>query len=218
MSRITISALIHLINQENFAGSPCISVEKSSVERSNNRGMLMSVFHDWLLRIASDNYFLYIKRLSANDTGATGGHQVGLYISSDIAEKLLPSINNTQEQNPSVYLTAHVSSHEYPEIEARAIYYNNRFFGGTRNERRITRWGRGSPLQDPENTGALTLLAFKPDEHGGDSSELDIWVCVNPDEEDIIESVIGEIIPGHLYLGHPVKSWGAVTATCTSEP
>ncbi|WP_176492328.1 EcoRII N-terminal effector-binding domain-containing protein, partial [Escherichia coli] len=25
------------------------------------------------------NYFVYIKRLSANDTGATGGHQVGLY-------------------------------------------------------------------------------------------------------------------------------------------
>ncbi len=26
------------------------------------------------------NYFVYIKRLSANDTGATGGHQVGLYM------------------------------------------------------------------------------------------------------------------------------------------
>ena len=76
-------------------------------------------------------------------------------MSSDIAEKLLPSINNTRELNPSVFLTAHVSSHEYPDSEARAIYYNNRFFGGTRNERRITRWGRGSPLQDPENTGAL---------------------------------------------------------------
>ncbi|WP_276529062.1 EcoRII N-terminal effector-binding domain-containing protein, partial [Enterobacter hormaechei] len=62
----------------------------------------MSFFQEWLLRIAGDNYFLYIKRLSANDTGATGGHQVGLYISSDIAEKLLPSINNTQELNPSV--------------------------------------------------------------------------------------------------------------------
>ena len=56
----------------------------------------MSFFQEWLLRIAGDNYFLYIKRLSANDTGATGGHQVGLYISSDIAEKLLPSINNTR--------------------------------------------------------------------------------------------------------------------------
>ncbi len=171
----------------------------------------MSVFQDWLLRIAGDNYFLYIKRLSANDTGATGGHQVGLYISSDIAEKLLPSINNTQELNPSVFLTAHVSSHEYPDSEARAIYYNNRFFGGTRNERRITRWGRGSPLQDPENTGALTLLAFKQDEQGGDSSEVNIWVCVNPDEENIIESVIGEVIPGTLLFGPSSEILGGLS-------
>ncbi len=42
--------------------------------------MFMSVFHNWLLEIACENYFVYIKRLSANDTGATGGHQVGLYM------------------------------------------------------------------------------------------------------------------------------------------
>lgn len=48
----------------------------------------MSAFHNWLLEIAGGNYFVYIKRLSANDTGATGGHQVGLYIPSGIVEKL----------------------------------------------------------------------------------------------------------------------------------
>ncbi|WP_272887965.1 EcoRII N-terminal effector-binding domain-containing protein, partial [Cronobacter sakazakii] len=156
----------------------------------------MSVFHNWLSCIASGNYFVYIKRLSANDTGATGGHQVGLYIPSGIVEKLLPSINHTRELNPSVYLTAHVSSHQCPDSEARAIYYNNRFFGGTRNEKRITRWGKGSPLQNPENTGALTILAFELDEQRGDCSSVQIWVCVSPDEENIIESAIGEIIPG----------------------
>lgn len=161
----------------------------------------MSAFHNWLLGIAGERYFLYIKRLSANDTGATGGHQVGLYIPSSIVEKLLPSINHTREQNPSVFLTAHVSSHECQDSEARAIYYNNRFFGKTRNEKRITRWGRGSPLQNPENTGALTILAFKQDEQGGDCSNVDIWVCVSPDEEDIIESTIGEILPGTFISG-----------------
>lgn len=42
----------------------------------------MSVFHNWLLDIASRNYFIYIKRLSANDTGTTGGYQVRPYMSS----------------------------------------------------------------------------------------------------------------------------------------
>lgn len=161
----------------------------------------MSVFHNWLLEIACENYFVYIKRLSANDTGATGGHQVGLYIPSGIVEKLFPSINHTRELNPSVFLTAHVSSHDCPDSEARAIYYNSRHFGKTRNEKRITRWGRGSPLQNPENTGALTLLAFKLDEQGGDCKEVNIWVCASTDEEDVIETAIGEVIPGALISG-----------------
>ncbi|WP_255874735.1 type II site-specific deoxyribonuclease, partial [Klebsiella pneumoniae] len=153
------------------------------------------------LEIACENYFVYIKRLSANDTGATGGHQVGLYIPSGIVEKLFPSINHTRELNPSVFLTAHVSSHDCPDSEARAIYYNSRHFGKTRNEKRITRWGRGSPLQNPENTGALTLLAFKLDEQGGDCKEVNIWVCASTDEEDVIETAIGEVIPGALISG-----------------
>ncbi|MFT2563003.1 EcoRII N-terminal effector-binding domain-containing protein, partial [Escherichia coli] len=82
-----------------------------------------------------------------------------------------------------------------------AIYYNSRHFGKTRNEKRITRWGRGSPLQDPENTGALTLLAFKLDEQGGDCKEVNIWVCASTDEEDVIETAIGEVIPGALISG-----------------
>ena len=173
--------------------------------------MFMSVFHNWLLEIADGNYFVYIKRLSANDTGATGGHQVGLYIPSDIVEKLFPSINHTHELNPSVFLTAHVSSHDCPDSEARAIYYNSRHFGKTRNEKRITRWGRGSPLQDPENTGALTLLAFSLDAQGADCSSVDIWVCVNPDEEDVIETAIGEVIPGTLISGPAGQILGGLT-------
>lgn len=161
----------------------------------------MSVFHNWLSGIAGGNYFVYIKRLSANDTGATGGHQVGLYIPSAIVEKLFPSINHTRELNPSVFLTAHVFSHDCPDSQARAIYYNNRHFGKTRNEKRITRWGRGSPLQDPENTGALTILAFRLDEQTRDSLSVDIWVCATTDEEDVIESAIGEIVPGILIAG-----------------
>lgn len=71
----------------------------------------MSGFQEWLLSKATGNYFLYIKRLSANDTGATGGHQVGLYIPSGIVAELFPSIDNTKEQNPSVFLNATYSSH-----------------------------------------------------------------------------------------------------------
>ncbi|QHQ16188.1 restriction endonuclease [Pectobacterium parmentieri] len=172
----------------------------------------MSGLHTWLQEKSENNNFFLIKRLSANDTGATGGHQVGLYIPSKIVEVLFPSINHTDELNPSVMLTAHVSSHSCPDSQARAIYYNGRYFGKTRNEKRITRWGSGSPLQDTENTGALTLLAFDftPER---DSRFVDIWVCINADEENIIESMIGEVLPGSVLFDAAEKIFGGFALT-----
>lgn len=172
----------------------------------------MSGFQHWLLDKSSGCYYLYIKRLSANDTGATGGHQVGLYIPSATVEKLFPSINHTRELNPSINLKAHVSSHECPDTEVRAIYYNNRFSGGTRNEKRITGWGgKINPLQNPENTGALSILAFKHNEQDNDCSDVDIWVCSSPDEEDVIESGIGEVLPGSLIFGPATEILGGLS-------
>lgn len=171
--------------------------------------------HTWLQEKSESNNFMLIKRLSANDTGATGGHQAGLYIPSKIVEILFPSINRTDELNPSVMLTAHVSSHFCPDSQARAIYYNGRYFGKTRNEKRITRWGGSSPLQDTENTGALALLAFDFTQ-GEDCEFVDIWVCVNSDEEDIIESIIGEVLPGMVLFNEVQKILGGAGGECNS--
>lgn len=89
---------------------------------------MMSGLHSWLLDKSTSDTYMFIKRLSANDTGATGGHQVGIYIPSGIVEHLFPSINHTRDLNPSVTLNAHTSSHSCPDSEARAVYYNGRFF------------------------------------------------------------------------------------------
>lgn len=160
----------------------------------------MSGLHAWLQDKASEEYFLFIKRLSANDTGATGSHQVGIYIPAEIVEHLFPSISHQNFKNPDTYLTAMISSHDCTDRQVRAIYYNNKFFGKTRNEKRITRWGGDSPLQDPENTGALAILAFRKDQNT-DAKSVDVWVTVTADDEDIVESVTGEVIPGLFYAG-----------------
>ncbi|MGA8122281.1 type II restriction endonuclease [Rouxiella badensis] len=159
----------------------------------------MSGLHSWLIENIENNKFLFIKRLSANDTGASGGHQVGIYVPSVIIEILFPSINHVNEKNPDAFLNTNFSSHQCSGTKARAVYYNNKFFGGTRNEKRITRWG-GTPLQDTENTGAIAILAFSLVE-GADSNEVDVWVCEDLDEEDIVESTLGEISPGTYFSG-----------------
>jgi hypothetical protein len=76
------------------------------------------------------------KVLSANDTGETGGHQAGLLVPRE--ERILsffPPLDGNQ-LNPRSHL--HFEDQDGSFWEFAFIYYNNRFFGGTRNEYRLT--------------------------------------------------------------------------------
>jgi hypothetical protein len=80
------------------------------------------------------------KVLSANDTGETGGHQAGILVPRE--RRLLsffPSLKD-KDYNPRAHLKFLDASGI--EWEFAFIYYNNRFFGGTRNEYRLTRMTR----------------------------------------------------------------------------
>ena len=77
------------------------------------------------------------KVLSANDTGETGGHQAGLLVPK--SRKMLaffPPLDSTTK-NPRVHLLFEDDSGT--KWEFAFIHYNNRLFGGTRNEYRLTR-------------------------------------------------------------------------------
>lgn len=77
------------------------------------------------------------KTLSANDVGETGGHQAGILVPKDREIlSFFPSLN-PKEKNPRVTLV-------FREVDGitrwdfNFIYYNNRFFDGTRDEYRLT--------------------------------------------------------------------------------
>lgn len=76
------------------------------------------------------------KVLSSNDTGETGGHQAGMLIpkGGDVLA-FFPELN-PEEKNPRVTLVFEDDSAQHWKFNF--IYYNNRFFGGTRNEYRLT--------------------------------------------------------------------------------
>lgn len=163
----------------------------------------MTSFSQWIDSKSNHEWWIYAKRLSANDTGLTGGNQVGIYIHKEVIAVALPSLSIKSLPNPDCEIKARVASHGFPEQTLRGIYYNNKFHEGTRNEHRITRWNtdvKENPVQDVENTGALALFAFhvpKPDEN---AEFLDVWVCNGVSEEDLLESQIGEIIPGSWLI------------------
>ncbi len=77
------------------------------------------------------------KVLSANDTGETGGHQAGILIPKDNdILSFFPTLSSLNEKNPRVRLTFIDAGGD--KWNFNFIYYNNKFYGGTRNEFRLT--------------------------------------------------------------------------------
>ncbi|MEE2728580.1 MAG: EcoRII N-terminal effector-binding domain-containing protein [Candidatus Latescibacterota bacterium] len=74
--------------------------------------------------------------LSINDTGENGSHQAGMHIpKNDKILSFFPALTK-DEKNPRNSLTFTDSFKD--KWIFNFIYYNNRFFGGTRNEYRLT--------------------------------------------------------------------------------
>ncbi|MGN6120553.1 MAG: EcoRII N-terminal effector-binding domain-containing protein [Rhodanobacter sp.] len=76
------------------------------------------------------------KLLSANDTGETGGHQAGILIPRDEALLSFFPALDPAVLNPRCHIRFLDDSGTFWEFAF--IYYNNKFFGGTRNEYRLT--------------------------------------------------------------------------------
>ena len=101
------------------------------------------------------------KILSANDTGDTGAHQAGILVPKN--REILgffPPLDNS-EKNPRYHLPFYDDSDT--KWEFAFIYYNNRFFGGTRNEFRLTRM---TPFIRMNNLQQGDELIFESDGDG----------------------------------------------------
>ena len=92
----------------------------------------------------------FCKFLSANDTGATGGHQSGILISKS-AELMLFS---PQELKSGGIIKRSVKIKWQDDFvtESSFTYYESK------NELRITRFGRGFHFLKPERTGTMFVF------------------------------------------------------------
>ena len=146
---------------------------------------------EWLEEQSVGNAVWFLKRLSANDTQATGAHQAGPYIPREFIFSVFPSTNRPDAVNPDKRFDLHIDSHG-DSRKARSVWYNQ----GTRNESRVTRLGgSSSALLDPESTGALVVFSF-PDGQGNENNECHVWVCDYETEADMVEDFVGPVEPG----------------------
>ena len=95
------------------------------------------------------------KILSSNDIGLTGAHQAGIHIpkKEDILS-FFPALNPKQK-NPRFMLV--FTDDNNLRWEFSFIYYNNLFFGGTRNEYRLTRMTKYLKSNNLKAGNELTL-------------------------------------------------------------
>lgn len=93
----------------------------------------------------------FFKFIAANETGDTGGHQCGFYIPRDFAELALgePCVKGSNKD-----IRAKIAWNDDKITESRFVYYGV----GTRNESRITQFGRGFEFLRSEYTGALVVF------------------------------------------------------------
>lgn len=156
---------------------------------------------DWLNDHA-EGWLWYVKRLSGNDTLANGSHQAGFYIPKLVFFRLFPSREHHVHENADTWFDLTIDSHP-DSRKVRAVWYNNKLRGGTRDEVRVTNLGGGqSALLDPESTGALVVFAFR-ERHEQDTDTCNVWVCRDDVEEDVIEREIGPLEPGRWTTWPP---------------
>lgn len=93
----------------------------------------------------------YCKFLAANDTGYTGAHQAGIYVAKN-AYKVLFDESGIRGENKDKWVD--IKWQDDFTTRSRLIYYGR----STRNEYRITQFGRGFPFLRVEHTGDLFVL------------------------------------------------------------
>ncbi|MCL2088431.1 MAG: type II restriction endonuclease [Oscillospiraceae bacterium] len=109
------------------------------------------------IQAVNNGQLSYCKFLSANDTGDTGGHQAGIYIAKK-AISILFDEPGIKGENKDKFVKVRWQNDF--TTDSRFIYYGT----GTRNEYRITRFGREFPFLRTEHTGDLFVFVKNADE------------------------------------------------------
>lgn len=100
----------------------------------------------------------FCRFITANDTGKNGSHQAGFYIPK-CAASLLFDTPGKKGENKDKFVK--VKWQDDFITESRFIYYGQ----GTRNEYRITRFGKGFPFFEEDNVGDLLIIAQQSESH-----------------------------------------------------
>jgi type II restriction enzyme len=110
------------------------------------------------IRSAQESEIAYSKFITPNDTGKTGGHQAGYHIHKS-AWPLFFTKSGEKGSNTDVWVT--IKWQDDFETQSRFIYYGSK----SRNEYRLTNFGRKFPFLSGDNLGDLLIICKKEEKY-----------------------------------------------------
>lgn len=134
--------------------------------------------------------------ITGNDTGTTGSHQAGFYVPKCASALLFEEPGHKGENKEKI---VQIKWQDDFTTESCMKYYGQ----GTRNEYRITRFGRNFPFLQDDNVGDLLIIAkFTEEDYVGyvlssdeDIDEFFATFNLPPDETNQLIDVSGIVIP-----------------------
>ena len=156
----------------------------------------MSEILNSAIRSVQQSKAAWCRFITGNDTGTTGSHQAGFYIPKCASELLFDKPGKKGENKEK---TVQIKWQDDFITESCMKYYGQ----GTRNEYRITRFGRGFPFLQDDNVGDLLIIAkFTEEDYAGyvlssddDIDEFFATFNLAPDETNQLIDVAGIVKP-----------------------
>jgi len=140
------------------------------------------------ISLVNNSVFAYCHYITPNDVGATGGHQCGF----TFAKQCYPMFfDEPGEKGTNKDKTIDIIWQKDVTIQSRAIYYGV----GTRNEYRLTRFGRGFEFLRDDYIGSLQIMTRSSD------GEYNAYVLSDQDNiEDFIATFNLDITKGNQVI------------------
>lgn len=156
----------------------------------------MSEILNSAIRSVQQSKAAWCRFITGNDTGATGSHQAGFYIPKCASALLFDKPGQKGEFKEKV---VKVKWQDDFTTESCMKYYGQK----TRNEYRITRFGRDFPFLQDDNVGDLLILAkFNEEDYAGyvlssddDIDEFFATFNLAPDQTNQLIDVAGIVKP-----------------------
>ncbi len=156
----------------------------------------MSEILNSAIRSVQQSKAAWCRYITGNDTGTTGSHQAGFYIPKCASRLLFEEPGRKGENKEKI---VQIKWQDDFTTDSCMKYYGQ----GTRNEYRVTRFGRGFPFLQDDNVGDLLIIAkFTEEDYVGyvlssDDDIDDFFASFNlsPGETNQIIDVAGNVKP-----------------------